>query len=87
MNGLIGLLFGMEASFDQSYTVFKGNLRVYKIRVYTSLWNFFINSGLRKFRHGLSTKLGKGVRSERDKLDHRWLTELIIPPSSDARPL
>ena len=31
--------------------------------------------------------LEKDGRSERDKLDHRRLTKLIIPPSSDARPL
>jgi len=40
-NGQNNLVFGMGASFDQSYTG-------------TSLWNFFLNSGLRKFRHGIS---------------------------------
>ena len=34
----------------------------------------------------LSTKLGKGGRSERDKLDRRRSTTLTIRPSSDARP-
>ena len=43
----------MEASFDQSYTLFYGNLCIFKNKD-TSLWNFFVNFGLRKFRHGIS---------------------------------
>jgi len=31
--GRIELVFGMEAYFDQSYTVFYGKLCIYKIRV------------------------------------------------------
>ena len=34
------LVFGMEASFDQSYTVIQENLGTYKNNG-TSLWNFF----------------------------------------------
>ena len=60
----------------------------------TFLWNFFLNFGLRKFRHGISiveraiNLAGESSSvSERDKPDSRWSTKLIIPPSSDARPL
>ena len=55
-NERINLLFGMEASFDQSYTViiFKNiHSGIYKNKG-TSLWNFFLNSGIRKFRQGMS---------------------------------
>ena len=52
MNGLIWL-FGMKAFFNQSYTVLQGISGIYKNKG-TSLWNFFLNSGLRKFRHGIS---------------------------------
>ena len=60
----------------------------------TFLWNFFLNFGLRKFRHGISiverainlARESSSV-SERDKPDSHWSTKLIIPPSSDARPL
>jgi len=53
--GWTELVFGMEASFDRSYTVFQGNSRIPKDRPKChSLWNFFLNSGLRKFRHGIS---------------------------------
>ena len=38
-------------------------------------------------RNVLSTWLEKGGSSERDKLDRRRSTKLIIPPSSDSRPL
>jgi len=49
------MLFGIEASFGQSYTVTYGNSGIYKNKGRpTSLWNFFINYGLRKFRHGIS---------------------------------
>ena len=49
----IELVFGMSASFHPSYTVLKGNSVISKIKG-TSLWNFVLNSGLRKFRHGIS---------------------------------
>ena len=45
----IELVFGMWAS----YTVLKGNSVISKNKG-TSLWNFVLNSGLRKFRHGIS---------------------------------
>jgi len=45
--GRIELVFGMEASFDQFYAVFSGNSGMYKNKG-TSLWNFFVNSGLKK---------------------------------------
>jgi len=38
-------------------------------------------------RNVLPTKLEKGGRSERDKLDSGRSTKLTVPPSSDARPL
>jgi len=43
----------MWASFHPSYTVLKGNSVISKNKG-TSLWNFVLNSGLRKFRHGIS---------------------------------
>jgi len=49
----IELVFGMLASFHPSYTVLKGNSVVLKNRG-TSLGNFALKSGLRKFRHGIS---------------------------------
>jgi len=76
--GRIELVFGVEASFHQSYTVFWGNSHIYKNKG-TSLWNFFLNSRLRKFRNGISIERAinlrareRGRRSEHDKLDHRW---------------
>jgi len=42
----------MGASFDQSYAVFKEIQISTKIRVIPS--GPFLNSGLRKFRHGIS---------------------------------
>jgi len=97
MDGII--CFGMEASFDQYYTVttctvFEGNSGIYRNKG-TSIWNFFLNSGFKKFRHhGISTvecainlARERWRRSERDKLDRRLSTELAIPPSSEARPL
>ena len=49
----IELVFGTWASFHPSYTVLKGNSVISKNKA-TSLWNFVLNSGLRKFRHGIS---------------------------------
>ena len=49
----IELVFGMWASFHPSYTVLKGNSVISKNKG-TSLWYFVLNSGLRKFRHGIS---------------------------------
>jgi len=50
----IELVFGTWASFHPSYTVLK-EIRLFpKIRTLTSLWNFVLNSGVRKFRHGIS---------------------------------
>jgi len=46
-------VFGMWASFHSSYAVLNGNSVVSKNKG-TSLWNFDLNSGLRKFRHGIS---------------------------------
>jgi len=43
--GQIELVFGMEASFDQSYTVVYRTSDIYKNKG-TSLWNFFLNSEL-----------------------------------------
>jgi len=49
----IELVFGMRASFHPSYTVLKRNSVISKNKG-TSLWNFFLNFRLRKFRHGIS---------------------------------
>ena len=87
----IELVFGMWASFHPPYTVLKGNSVISKNKG-TSLWNFVLNSGLRKFRQGILIvetcyQLSeKGGRSERDKLGRRRSTKSIIPPSYDARP-
>jgi len=43
------LVLGTAAFFDQSYTVFQGKSGIYKNKG-TFLWNFALNSGLRKFR-------------------------------------
>ena len=51
--GRIELVFGMAAFFHLSYTVLKGNSGISKNND-TSLWNFAPNSGLTKFRHGIS---------------------------------
>ena len=59
----------------------------------TSLWNFAPKSK-KKFRHNISIveacyqlSSERWQRSESDKLGRRRSTKLIIPPSSDARPL
>jgi len=84
MNAGLIRSFDTEAFFDQSYTVFDGNSGVYKNKG-TSLWNFFLNSRLRKFCDGISI-VERAInlarerwtgRSERDKLDCRWSTKLI----------
>jgi len=49
----IELVFGMWASFHPSYSVLKANSVISKNKG-TSLWNFVLNSGLRKFCHGIS---------------------------------
>jgi len=53
----------------------------------TSLWNFVLNSGLRKLRQGISIvetcyqlSSKKGGRSQRDKLGRCRSTKSIIPP-------
>ena len=43
----------MWASFHPFYTVLKGNSVISKYKR-TSLWNFVLNTGLRKFCHGIS---------------------------------
>jgi len=51
----------------------------------TSLWNFFLNSRTRKFRHGISIERVINLdrerwrRSQRDKLDRRWSTNACAP--------
>ena len=47
--------FGMEASFDQSYSVIKGNPSIYDNKG-TSLWNFFRNSTLLQPFNGLFSR-------------------------------
>ena len=53
MDGRIELVFGMQASFDQFYTVLSGNSGSYKNKG-TSFWNFVQNSGLAQFCSGIS---------------------------------
>jgi len=86
-DGRIELGFGAEVFFRCVLRKFR-----YLQNKGTSLGNFATNSGLFSplyidCRNVLSTKLKKGGRSERDKLDRRRSTKLTIPPSSDARPL
>ena len=49
-----GLVFGMCASFHPSYVHCVKRKFGYLQNKGASLWNFFLNSGLRKFRHGIS---------------------------------
>jgi len=89
----IELVFSMWASFHPSYTVLKENSVISKNKV-TSLWNFVLNSGLRKFRHNISI-VETCYQLSSKKVDAQsvinWAVigqpESIIPPSSDARPL
>jgi len=50
---LIGLIFGMKASFNLSYLVLYRNLGISKNKG-TSLWKFAPNSAFRKFHHSIS---------------------------------
>ena len=84
----------MGASFhpSPSYTVLEGNSSISKNQgsfLYPQLrtWKILIRYIDR--RNALSTLLEKGGRSQRDKLDRRRSTKLIVPfnSSSDARPL
>jgi len=59
----IELVFSMWASFHPSYSVLKGNSVSSKNKG-TSLWNFVLNSGLRKFRHRKSSV-------------YRWYQQLV----------
>ena len=43
----------MGASFYLSYAVLKGNLVISKIMAFP-VWDLVLNSGLRKFSHGIS---------------------------------
>ena len=52
----------------------------------TSLWNFFLNSRLGKFRHGISIVVTCYQLSSR-KVDAQSVINWAILPSSDARPL
>ena len=51
--GWIELVFSTETSFDKCYAVLQGNSGIYNNEG-TSIWNFVLNSSLRKFRHGIS---------------------------------
>jgi len=84
----IGLGFGMEASFRLSQSMLKRNSCIFKHKG-TSVWNVVKSFG--KFCFGISIvetcyRLSS-TKMERDKLGRRLSTELIIPPSSDSRPL
>jgi len=86
----LSLFWARELSFILSYTVLKRNSP--KIRVLPS-GTLFQSSDLENVASAY--RLSKRVidlarrsgRSERDKLDRRRSTKLIIPPISDARPL
>ena len=79
--------FGMGTSFHLSYTVLlKGNSGIFQNKG-TSLSNFVLNSGLRKFCFGISIAetcywLGSTKVDAQNMIN--WT---VIPPSSDARPL
>jgi len=90
MNGLIWFL--TRGLLSTSFTLcFK------KIQVSTKITvhlNFLANSGLGKFRHGISIverainlARERWTLSERDKLDRHWSTKLAISQSSHARQL
>jgi len=81
----IELVFGVWAPFHPSYTVLKGNSVISKNKG-TSLWNFFLNSRLRKFRHGISIVETCYQLSSR-KVDAQSVINWARLPSSDARPL
>ena len=49
----IELVFGMRASLHPICTVLKGNSVISKNKG-IALWNFVLNSALKKFRHGIS---------------------------------
>jgi len=86
----IELIFGTWAFFHLSYSVLKGNSVISKNKG-TFLWNFVLNSGLGKFRHGISIVEMCYQLSFR-KVDAQsvinWaVVSQLIPPSPDARPL
>jgi len=59
-----------------------GYFRIYRTLSQTPGFKNFVSA------YRSSTRvINLGGRSERNKLDRRWSTELTIPPSSDARPL
>ena len=81
----------MGAFFSQSYTLLKGNnSNIFKNKG-NSFWNFTptVENFVRAYQSSkcVIDLARKGGRSERDKLDRPWPTELTIPPRSDARPL
>jgi len=66
-----------------SYTVLKGNSVISKNKD-TSLWNFVLNSGLRKFRHGISIVETCYQLSSR-KVDAHSVINWAVTNTSDAR--
>ena len=48
MDRRMELFYGIQASFDESYTALKANSGIYRIKD-TSFWNFVRNSGLDNF--------------------------------------
>jgi len=92
-DGQIDLVFVMDASFDQPYTVLQRNLGISKIihfplELLPELRTQKTSPRHIDRRNVSSTELEKGGRSQRDKLNCCPSTiKLTIPPSFDARPL
>jgi len=62
----------------------------YLQKLYLFLWNFYLNFGLRKLRHGISiaeTCHQLNLRKVDAQSVINWTVKLTIPPSSYARPL
>jgi len=66
--GRIQLVFAMEASFHLSYTVLQENSGIY---VYPKIRVFFLESAVRKFRHGKSIVLSAKLMTF-ELVDHTY---------------
>ena len=71
-DGQTDLVFGMEASLDQSYSMFQGNSRIYKIR-YFSL-ELFPKPRTQKISSRQVDGVVKKTRKTRRRSSSKWLT-------------
>jgi len=84
MDGLIWFLAWRLLSTSPTLCLMKFLYYIYRNKG-TFLWNFVLNSGLRKLHCGISIAKtcyelsSRGERSKRDQLDHRQSAKLIIP--------